>query len=724
VPNSVRWVAVRKKGYHSPDQIFYNVQVTATLLQTKLFVPPTRLDYVPRTRLIHHLDEGLSRRRALTLISAPAGYGKTTIVVEWLRERQLPVAWLSVDNSDNEPARFFAYLFAAMGNIDQDFAEKLNQLLQAAPLPSPVALMTSLINDITTYTSGEKELPGDPVFLVLDDYQAITETTIHESVDFLLERFPPGMHLVIVTRQDPPLALSRLRGRDLITELRQNDLRFTFEESAQFLADYMDPAPSKAEIEALNDRAEGWVAGIQLAALSMQGLDQSQRERFIEGFSGRHRFILDYLTHEVMNRQEESVQSFLLHTSILDQLCGDLCEAVVTGQEAWTEREPDTRSQELLEHLKTANLFLIPLDDDRHWYRYHQLFAELLRARLQESDPRIVPELHHRAAVWYEENGFIAQAVHHELLSDDTGRAADLIGRAIMNFESWSKVEVVTFLGWLQALPEAVLGARPWLRLFKSRSLYVTGETQQARRNLELLETWIEGHPTAPDIERLRGVVSADQASYSVVRGDLRDGISYAQRTLMNLPEEDGPGRMRAEAILGLAYYRLGDVALAEEAFSEAIDTAIGMDLAFGVVPLICNVAEIQIIQGKLYQALKSCGEARWLEIAVRPGDESGAFTLLNPLQPLTPAPYALFASGAEWASLSGIPAGFDDGVDDDTTYTPGQGLVLTSTTFSLAATYQLPQTCVGGQVAKWTGSAWTCADDDVGAGGGAISRP
>ena len=367
------------------------------VLATKLYVPPPRPKVIHRPLLIDRLNEGLNRK--LTLISASAGFGKTTLVSEWVascqqREPRVGVAWLSLDEGDNDPARFLTYLVAALQTIAAPIGEGLLGVLQSPQPPLTEAILTSLLNEITA-------LPN-PFVLVLDDYHVIDAKPVDNALNFLLEHLPPQMHLVIATREDPPLPLARLRAQGQLTELRVTDMRFTPAEVAGFLNQVMGLALSAKDIAELETRTEGWVAGLQLAALSMQG--QADTASFIKSFTGSHHFVLDYLVEEVLQQQSEHVQAFLLRTSILDRLCGPLCDAVL--------RDSSITGQATLEYIEHANLFIIPLDNERRWYRYHHLFAELLRQRLHQriavstEDPKSgVNKLHIRASQWYEENG-------------------------------------------------------------------------------------------------------------------------------------------------------------------------------------------------------------------------------------------------------------------------------------------------------------------------------
>src|ERR671914_1837577 len=367
--------------------------MSTPILTTKLYIPPPQPKVVLRPRLIECLNEGLDRK--LSLISAPAGSGKTTLLSEWLAGRSQPAAWLSLDEGDNDPTRFLAYLVAALRTIAPNIGEGLLGALQSPQPPPTESVLTALLNEITT-------LPDDFV-LVLDDYHVIDARPVDDALAFLIEHLPPRMHLVIATREDPNLPLARLRVRGQLSELRAADLRFTPEEAAEFLNQVMGLSLSAEDIAALERRTEGWIAGLQLAALSMRG--HKDATSFIKSFTGTHHFVLDYLVEEVLGQQPESVQTFLLRTSILERLCSPLCDAVVS--------DPSASGQETLEYLERANLFLVPLDDERRCYRYHHLFAELLRQRLHQSaassmgdELSDVAELHIRASRWYEDNGW------------------------------------------------------------------------------------------------------------------------------------------------------------------------------------------------------------------------------------------------------------------------------------------------------------------------------
>jgi LuxR family maltose regulon positive regulatory protein len=403
--------------------------VTSPLITTKLSIPSTRTVLVPRRQLITQLKAGIHGK--LTLISAPAGYGKTTLAAEWLREAQVPVTWLSLDEADNDPARFLSYLLAALQVIDEQAGKDTRTLLQAPEPPSQDSLMTTLLNELTAIAS--------PFILVIDDYHVIQTLSIHQLSTFIVEHQPGQMHLVLLTREDPPFALSRLRARGQITEVRQEDLRFTTQECVEFLEDVMGLKLSKSDIAALERRTEGWVAGLQLAALSMRGRDDL--EHFVREFTGSNRYVLDYLAQEVFDRQPKEIQDFLLKTSVLERLCASLCDAV-------TER---VGSQELLENLEQANLFIIPLDQSRTWYRYHRLFRDLLRHRLSAQDVTNLSALHHQASSWYEKHNLFQDAIEHALAGAEWERCLKLI--ASVSDAMVKNGEVFTLQNWCRKIP-------------------------------------------------------------------------------------------------------------------------------------------------------------------------------------------------------------------------------------------------------------------------------
>ena len=387
--------------------------MSTPILATKLYMPAPRSRVVPRPRLIERLDAGLDGK--LTLISAAAGFGKTTLVSAWIAALQasprplgegpgVRAAWLSLDEGDSDPTRFLAYLIAALQTVAPSVGQGALAALQAPQPPPPEAILTAVLNDIAA-------LP-DRLILVLDDYHAVDAPAVDQALAFLLQNLPPALHLVIATREDPPLPLARLRARGQLTELRAADLRFTPAEAAEFLNQVMGLSLSPAEMAALEARTEGWIAGLHLAALSMQG--RTDTAAFVETFSGSHRFVLDYLVEEVLQRQPAGVQDFLLRTAILDRLCGPLCDAVL--------QDASASGQDTLAYLERANLFIVPLDNERRWYRYHHLFGELLRQRLHQQLPAdAIAGLHIRASLWYEANDLELEAFQHAAAAHDIG---------------------------------------------------------------------------------------------------------------------------------------------------------------------------------------------------------------------------------------------------------------------------------------------------------------
>jgi len=411
----------------------------------------------------------------MTLISAAAGFGKTTLVSEWVTDCGRPVAWLSLDKGDNDPIRFISYLVTALQSIKAGFGEGLLAALQSPQPPPTESILTALLNEITAVPDNPSTSSGQRFLLILDDYHSIDSQPVDQCLTFLVEHLPPQMHLVIVTREDPPLPLARLRVRGQLTELRAADLRFTPAEAADFLNQVMGLNLSDEDVAALEARTEGWIAGLQLAALSMQG--QSDPAKFIQSFSGSHRFVLDYLLEEVLERQSREIQNFLLYNSILERLCGPLCEAVLGT--------PSGSGQETLEALERANLFLVPLDNERRWYRYHHLFGELLRQRL--GNPNELPEYHLRASAWYEANADLEQAISHALAAKDFEQAARLAEMAWpATFRSY--LQNILFLGWMKALPDEIIHTRPVLCAGYAWALLDMGELESAAHWLNLAE--------------------------------------------------------------------------------------------------------------------------------------------------------------------------------------------------------------------------------------------
>jgi ATP/maltotriose-dependent transcriptional regulator MalT len=602
------------------------------LLASKLHPPRPRTQLVRRARLVERLQQGMER--ALTLVSAPAGFGKTTLVAQWLAESDTPVAWLSLEPEDNDPVRFLSYLIAALQRLDPHTGAAVLPLLQA-PRPAPAErVMALVINDLLAGAAGD-------FALVLDDYHVITAEAIHRALIFLLGHLPAPMHLIIATRADPPLLLAGLRARGQLTEVRAADLRFATDEVSTFLREVMQLDLEASAIAALERRTEGWVAGLQLAALSLQsGVDVST---FLAAFSGSHRFVVDYLSEEVLSRQPAAVQTFLLHTSILERLCGALCDAV-TGQQ---------ESQAMLEVLDRANLFVVPLDEERGWYRYHHLFAEVLKSRLQQAEASLLAELHRRASAWYEQHEMLAEAIQHALAAPDLERAARLIEHYGLSFALRGQVH--TMLGWLNALPEAVVRRHTRLGLYSAVMLLFTNQVEAAETRLHDLEQGLQ--VTVPnDQERVtRGQIAIIRANLLRSCGDLARALALARQALEVLPETD---RFRLPALVGAAHSYLvsGDVTLAAEhvALATVASVRASGDL-FALLQSITCLARLQGLQGHLRQAASTYGEA----VGVLPGQGG--------LQSLLGSPAYYFGMGdllREWNELDAAESHLVDGMD------------------------------------------------------------
>ncbi|HLE29010.1 MAG TPA: LuxR C-terminal-related transcriptional regulator [Anaerolineales bacterium] len=540
------------------------------LLATKLRIPPTGSTLIPRPQLLEKLNEGLRLGRRMTLISAPAGYGKTTLLSYWVHHCQRAVAWLSLDEEDSDPARFLAYLVAALRQIEVVAGDTVSASLATLQPFSAQAVLPTLINAIAT---------GGRVFvLILDDYHLIQASPVHDALTYLLDHQPPQVHLVIASRADPPLPLARLRARGQLAELRQSDLRFTPDETTAFLNQVMGLGLEAGDVAVLASRTEGWIAGLHLAATSIQA--RGDAHRFIQDFKGSNRYILDYLIEEVLRRQSQNVQAFLLQTSILDRLTGSLCDAV-------TEQGG---GQAMLERLERANLFIVPLDDERTWYRYHRLFADLLLKRLGETHPELAPTLHQRASAWHEQNGLMAEAIDHALAAKDFERAAGLIERIAE--ATLMRSESATLLKWINALPEAHVRAQPSLCVYHAWVLLLGGSPLEA---VEARLEQAEGQPTLLTLP-LRALV----ANY---RGDVTGAIELSQRALEQLPETEALMRGLAALNLAAAYHTQGDLAASQRVLQEA---ALGSHQTGNVmmaVAVLCYRAELCRREGKLRQA-------------------------------------------------------------------------------------------------------------------------
>ena len=602
-PAPAQVVTPPKEAGHPEDSL-----VPARLLETKLYVPRSRRDLVPRPRLIERLDRGTASK--LTLVSAPAGFGKTTLLTEWLAAGpaapadQRLAAWLSLDRADNDPASFWTYVIAALRTAAPGVGESTLALLQA-PRPPPIeTVLTALLNDLAA-TAAE-------IVLVLDDYHVIDASDVQDGMAFLLDHLPPGLHVVIASRTDPALPLARWRVRGELIETRAAELRFTPDEAAAYLNETVGLQLTAQHVAALEARTEGWIAALQLAALSMQGRDDVAG--FIAGFAGDDRYVVDYLAEEVLQRQPEPIQAFLLQTSILGRLSGPLCDAV-TGQGG---------GKATLEALDRGNLFLVPLDDRRQWYRYHHLFADVLQARLLDEQPGQVPDLHRRASAWYQQNGEPSVAIGHALAARDFDQAADLIERAIPAMRITR--QEATARGWLEAIPDEVVQVRPVLSVHFAGALLSFGEFEGVEARLRDAERWLDAPtarhdgPQAPSAEmvvadeeeyrRLPGAIEVYRAALAMARGDLPSTVRHARRALDLSPEEDHLCRASASGFSGLASWASGDLEAGHSAYAECVA---GLRRAGFVADILgCSIAlaDIRITQGRLGEAIRTYEQA------------------------------------------------------------------------------------------------------------------
>lgn len=589
------------------------------IIATKFYIPTSRTKAVPRRRLIERLNKGFYRK--LTLISAPAGYGKTTLVCEWLADCGRAAAWLSLEHGDNELTRFLTCMISSLQTLTENIGEGVLAVLQSPQPPSTESILTALLNELTA-------IP-DPFILVFDDYHAAHSKPVDEAISFILDHLPSKMHLVMTTREDPSIPLARLRARDQLTELRVADMKFTLFEAEAFLNRKMGLNLSMDQIAELEARTEGWVAGLHLAAISIR--EDHDADRFMQSFTGNHHFVLDYLVEEVLQRQPETVQTFLLRTSFLDRLCGSLCDDVLL--------DPAVSGTESLIDLDRKNLFVVPLDKERRWYRYHHLFADLLRRRLQVNlDASEIAELHRRASVWYENNGFEIEAFRHAVESYDVERAARLLEGDGMPLHLRGAAGIS--LSWLESLSASELDARPVLWVIYGSALLIAGKPTGVEHKLRSAEVALADVEQDADVRDLIGLIAATRATLaSLMLTGNPDGVErklQAAETAMQITESDDktnelvrlitpasdawiggengidnviaqsrralaylrpdnlPVRTAAAWMLGVACQRLGDHARAREAYNETISNSQAMGNQLMAVMAIIGLGQIQ----------------------------------------------------------------------------------------------------------------------------------
>ena len=614
-----------------------------SLLATKIHMPRLRPPLVLRHHLVEQLQQGMER--PLTLVSAPAGFGKTTLLAQWLAESDLPVAWLSLEAENNDPTRFLSYLIAALQTLDARLGTAAMALLRTPQPPTPEVVMAVLSNDLAGGDTGD-------FALVLDDYHVITDERIQRGMTFLLEHLPPQLHLILAARADPPLPLARLRAQGQLCEVRTADLRFESAEVTTFLQGVMGLDLPPEAIALLERRTEGWIAGLQLAALSLQG--RADVSAFLAAFSGSHRYVLDYLSEEVLARQPEPVQQFLLRTSILERLGGALCDAV-TGQEG---------SQAMLEALERANLFVVPLDDERRWYRYHHLFAEALRNHLQQASPALVPTLHQRASAWYEQHDLPAEAVQHALAVSDVERAACLIEP--IAFSVVFQGQISTVLGWMTSLPETLVRTRPLLCVQQASYLMFSNQLEAAEARLQDAERGIREEMAAAQVQLIRGYILTMRSGIANLAGETMQGVSLARQALDLLPETEVIPRMGALVTAAHAYLANGDVTPASESEVTAADVVIrSTGNLLAVERSRTLLGRLYILQGRLRQAATAYEQVR----RVLPWAEA--------LQSLFGSLFSHFALGdllREWNELDGAEGHLAQGmalIDEPLTLEP-----------------------------------------------------
>ena len=556
------------------------------LLTTKFHAAPPPAHLVPRPRLVQQLQAGTRQR--FTLVSAPAGFGKTTLISAWLHNRAEPFAWLSLGVGDNDPVRFWTYVIGALQTVQPELGRDAQAMLQSPQPPPLEAVLTMLINDLVTHQPLDES--GAPYCLVLDDYHLIETIAIHESVNFLLDRLPRSWHPVLVTRMDPPLSLPRRRARREVSEVRAKTLRFTEEETARFFEKTADRSLSPAEVATLAARTEGWVASLQLAGISLQA--QPDPSTFIAAFAGNDRYVMDYLVDEVFARQPEDVQRFLLDTSILDSLCAGLCEAVVYGEDGL----PEGGGQATLRYLEQANLFVVPLDNHRAWYRYHHLFADLLTHRLRQKEAPRIPALHRRAAQWYEQQGKVEQALHHVLEAEEMDWAARLIEQA-GDAMIWAKGEMATLARWLDRLSEARVRSSPKLCLLRAWLLYADAQIESIAPFLSAAEASLQqADQAAPGLQAMQGEAAALRAFVATRIGDghaALEAIESARRALEQLPDETPHLRALLTFALAEAYFSAGDLTAARPTYQQAttLGRSIGNRFLYGCSLLrLCDI--------------------------------------------------------------------------------------------------------------------------------------
>ena len=562
------------------------------LLVTKLYIPRLDTALLARPHLIERLNR--ASNQPLVVISAPAGWGKTTLISSWVQQAERPFGWVSLDEGDNDLARFWLHLIAALQQIQPGVGEAALSWFYAREAPPVEVRREMLINDLA--------LAAEDLVLVLDDYHLIHSPVIHDSLTFLIENLPPNVHLILTSRSDLPLSRARWRARRQLVELSSQDLRFSPEECAQFLHTGMGLDLTPEQVAALIDRTEGWVAGLQLAALALQGTaslhDRAEVDDLISGLSASSRYIFDYLGEEVLGRQEPEIQEFLLKTSLLERMSSDLCGALTGAHE----------SQRILERLERSKLFIVALDEEQRWFRYHHLFRDFLSSKLTRAQPDVVADLHRRAAQWYAATEMPQDAVPHAIAAQDY----ELAGRITMQYANplWQREEFVTLQGWLEALPRELRESHPDLCLFQAWSLLIIFGLEKKLDLLARAEALLdEGAPPLGNFStgELRGILAAIHSGVSVLQQDLNAAAEFARSALAQLPPERKDWRYAALVGAGMAHHYHNDTEAAvqsfEQAFEEAVALQRGMSRFYGRTFARSWLARLYVVQGHLKQA-------------------------------------------------------------------------------------------------------------------------
>ncbi|MBX3063821.1 MAG: hypothetical protein KF726_12645 [Anaerolineae bacterium] len=565
------------------DPCFNSESNAMLLLNTKLNAPPVRTAYVQRLELVQRLNK--LRDYKLALVIASAGYGKTSLISEWIAQSPLRSVWFSIDAGDNDPVRFWDYVIAVIQTIYPQIGEETRSLLHE-PQPLPIeTILSTLINELAS-------LP-DSFALVLDDYHLIASPAIHEGMVFLLERMPALMHIIMTTRTDPPLPLARMRVRSQLLELRSVDLRFSQQQVESFFTDVMGLTLTSKEVAALDNRVEGWIAGLQLAGLALQG--KGDPSGFIESFTGDHHYVLDYLGDEILDRQPEAIQQFLLQTSILERLNEDLCNALMGTAD----------SHSILDYLERNHFFLVALDDKRQWYRYHHLFADFLNYRLKLKYPDHLKELHQQASLWFENNGLQGEAISHALAAQDNERAAVLV-QSIAEILIWRRAEHNTLLGWLTALPDSTLQSHPRLYLYHAWVLYLTNQMSTAYQRIRNAENALNQTADTPDL-LIAGMLAAVHSTLTGAHQHFTETLTLSRKALELLPEEAVSWRCMAAINLGVTCAYIGEVHEAVEVLSYAMELSQETGSSFAILSAFWHLSSLQTAQLSLRDAETTC---------------------------------------------------------------------------------------------------------------------